>query len=40
MEAWFPHLYIRMGCELGRICTLIYMVTLGDALRWLLETFV
>jgi len=40
MEAWFPHFNIRMGCELGRTCMLIYMVTLTDALRWLLETFV
>ena len=40
MEAWFLHLDIRMGCELGRACTLIYMVTLADALRWILETFV
>ena len=31
MEAWFPHFNIRMGCELGRTCMLIYMVALANA---------
>ncbi len=31
MEAYFPHFNIRMGCELGRTCMLIYMVTMANA---------
>ncbi len=31
MEAYFPHFNIRAGCELGRTCMLIYLVTLANA---------